>query len=181
MFPQYNEKKTTQIAAYLLQKAGGVMHYLKLLKLLYLLDRAALKVWREPLTNDKYYSMRHGPVLSNTYDRIRYRSPIDVDSYWYNCISEPKNYQVKLITPCSVSELSPAEIQLIDIIYRQFGDWDRWKLRDYCHTLPEYKQTTSSIPIDLKEILLAIGKNEDEINQIEIELKDQAYLDALFG
>lgn len=181
MLPQYNEKKTTQIAAYLLEKAGGEMHFLKLLKLLYLIDRAAFQTWGESLTNDTYYSMPHGPVLSNTYNRIRYRSPIDVDSEWYRCVSEPRYHKVTLTHSCGVSELSQAEIELIDTIYRQFGHWDRWALRNYCHTLPEYQETTSSIPISIDEILLAVGKGESEITDIKLELEDQAYLDSLLG
>lgn len=181
MFPQYNEKKTTQIAAMLLERAGGEMQYLKLLKLLYLIDRAAFEAWSMPLTNDTYYSMRHGPVLSHTYDQIRYRSPLETDSYWFRHISEPKNYRLNLISTCGVSELSPAEINLIDEIYKKFGSWDQWKLRDHCHTLPEYKRTNSSIPINLDEILKAIGKTEEEITEIVTDLKDQAYLDSLLG
>jgi len=181
MLPDYNEKKTTQIAALLLERAGGEMQYLKLLKLLYLIDRAAFEVWGMPLTNDAYYSMRHGPVLSHTYDRIRYRSPLETDSYWYRHISEPKNYRLNLISRCDVSELSPAEINLIDVIYGKFGSWDQWKLRDFCHTLPEYKKTTSSVPINLNEILKAIGKTDEEITEIVIDLEEQAYLDSLLG
>jgi hypothetical protein len=38
VYPQYKEKKATQIAARLLQLHGGRMEYLKLLKLLYFVD-----------------------------------------------------------------------------------------------------------------------------------------------
>ncbi len=48
-YPEYREEKTTQLAAYLLSKHNGRMEYIKLIKLLYMIDRAALDKWGEPL------------------------------------------------------------------------------------------------------------------------------------
>ena len=67
MRPRFNEKKTTQLAARVLElRATGKMHYIKLIKILYHVDREALKRWGHPLTYDYYVSMNQGPVLSNT-------------------------------------------------------------------------------------------------------------------
>jgi len=40
------------------------MKYLGLLKLLYLADRDALKEIERPITGDRYFSLKNGPVLS---------------------------------------------------------------------------------------------------------------------
>ncbi len=54
---RFNERKATQAAAYLLQMRGGTMSYMKLIKLLYLADRAALVRFGRPITTDRYVSM----------------------------------------------------------------------------------------------------------------------------
>ena len=55
------------------------MSYLKLIKMLYFLDREALLRWGRPVTTDRYVSMDNGPVVSRIYDLIRrnrLRAPI---------------------------------------------------------------------------------------------------------
>ena len=68
----FNEAKAAQAAARLLKKRGGKMAYMKLIKLLYLVDREALRRWGRPVTTDRYVSMDHGPVLSSTLDLINH-------------------------------------------------------------------------------------------------------------
>ena len=53
----FNEEKATQVAGALLLKAGGDMPYLKLIKLLYFVDREALLRWGRPVTTDRLVSM----------------------------------------------------------------------------------------------------------------------------
>lgn len=50
MRPRFNEAKSAQLAAVILQMRGGTMHYMKLIKLMYLVDREALISWGRPLT-----------------------------------------------------------------------------------------------------------------------------------
>ena len=67
---RFDEKKATQAASGFLVLSGGKLNYLKLIKLLYLLDRATLLAWGRTVTGDHYYSMKHGPVLSEVLDLI---------------------------------------------------------------------------------------------------------------
>lgn len=75
MVLRFNERRATEAAAKFLKLRGGRMSYLKLIKLLYLLDREALLRWGRPVTTDRYVSMDNGPVVSRIYDLIR-RSPL---------------------------------------------------------------------------------------------------------
>ncbi len=68
---RFDEEKATEAAALILSLRGGQMHYMKLIKLLYLLDREALSRWGIPVTTDTYVSMDHGPVVSAIYNLIR--------------------------------------------------------------------------------------------------------------
>ena len=50
--PDFNEAKAVQIAGFFLRLAGGEMNYMKLIKLMYLVDRTALAEWGRSLTYD---------------------------------------------------------------------------------------------------------------------------------
>jgi uncharacterized phage-associated protein len=65
---RFQRKRATQAAARLLDRRGGRMSYMQLLKLMYLADRNAILAYGRPTTYDWYVSMDHGPVLSQTYN-----------------------------------------------------------------------------------------------------------------
>ena len=160
----FNERKTTQIASLLLSMNGGKMNYMKLIKLLYIIDRKALLEWGFPLTFDKYVSMPKGPVLSNTYNLIMEGVQNKEESYWYSFISEPSYYSVELIAEPNDVELSIAEIELITKIDSEYKDKDQWEMVDIVHELPEWIDPEgSSIPINYKDILREAGKTASEI------------------
>jgi len=176
----FNERKATEAAARLLKLRGGRMSYMKLIKLLYLVDREALLRWGEPVTTDRYVSMDRGPVVSRIYSLINEGAPPGVESVWEKHISPPENYEVFLRREPEPSELSPAEEALIDGVFLKFGRMSRWELVDYCHELPEWKNPEgSALPIDTSDILRASGKSREEIGEIEGELEELAAIDPL--
>lgn len=149
------------------------MNYMKLIKLLYLMDRTALARWGHPVTYDRYVSMPHGPVLSTTLDRINEEDDPDRPSFWSKFVSPPHGYCVSLVADPSDDDLSAAETGLIDDIYRQFGNMSQWQLRDYCHaSLSEWTDPEgSSVAIHYRDILQAVGKTEAEAEEIVAELE----------
>ena len=169
---RFNEAKTAQTAARLLKNCGGSLNYMKLLKLLYLVDREALEQWGRPVTTDRYVSMDKGPVLSRTFDLITYGAAPGETSTWNTLISPARGYSVSLLTENPPDEeLSRAEEELIDGVCQRFGAMDQWSLVDYVHTLPEWHDPEgTSTPIEYSDILRALGKSEDEISEIEGEL-----------
>jgi len=56
--------KATEAACLLLEKSGGQINIMKLVKLMYLLDRFSLDRRGVPVTGGDYLSMRNGPVTS---------------------------------------------------------------------------------------------------------------------
>ena len=163
----YREDKATQAAARLLQLAGGTLNHMKLIKLLYLADRKALLQFGRPITFDWYVSMAHGPVLSFTLDKINDSPPPDGTSYWHRFISERQDHQVTLLGPSPRDQLSPAEEQVLDAVWREFGTMNQWELRDYSHSLPEWRDPKgSSLPIQISDILLGEGFSEDEAREV---------------
>ena len=174
---KFNEIKTTQTATFLLNKSGGKMNYMKLIKLLYLIDREALIHWGRTLTCDTYFSMKHGPVLSNVLDIIIYGEK--ATSYWYKYITEPKNYEIELKDELPRQDtLSKREIKLIDEIFDDFNEFNEWEMVDICHDiLPEWKDVgETSEQIEIDDILTAEKKSEEEINSIKEEILNLEYV-----
>jgi len=180
---KFNEKKTTQAASRLLRCADGQMNYMKLIKLLYLTDRKALIQWSRPVTGAKYYSMKLGPVLSEVLDLLNEKPFPGREGFWVQHISAPSDYEVKLIQEAGNDELSEAEEELIDEVYREFGRFDQFRLSDYLHMiLPEWKHVTEGcLPIPYADILEAGKKSPEEISAIESELADVQLIHSLFS
>jgi len=179
---QFSEEKTTQAAALFLKCAGGKMNYMKLIKLLYLADRKALEKWERPITGDSYISMRHGPVLSNVLDFISNEDDPDNPSFWSAFIKQ-SGYDVELSGEPQDGELSQREIDLINDIFRQYKDMNKWALVKYLHeTLPEWEDPDcTSIPIRVEDILKALGKTELDINIINDEVGTHAFAKKIFA
>lgn len=179
---RYREDKATQAAARLLRLRGGKMSHLKLIKLLYLLDREAFVRLGRPVTHDSYSSMPHGPVPSFTLDRIN-EPEESAGSYWDAHIAPKVNHEVRLRDPESAprDQLSPAEEALIDEVFAKFGRMTRWQLRDYTHTLPEWEDPRgSSRPIDPAIFLRHAGYSDEDVAELEGELNHLALADQLF-
>lgn len=166
---QFRQEKATQAAARLLKKRGGRMSYMKLLKLLYLADRKALVEHSRPITYDRYVSMDHGPVLSQTYNLMVSEESPNAPSYWRQYISGPDNYEVRLLVEePPASELSPAQLEVLDSVYNEFGKLGRWDLVDFTHHLPEWRHPHgSSVPISVHDVLRAAGLDYDDISGVD--------------
>jgi len=151
------------------------MSYLKLIKLLYWVDRSALLEWGRPVTTDNYASMPHGPVVSRIYNLITEGVRPGEEGPWHRHISEPKNYEVSLLSDPGTDELSEAEEQLIDRIFAEHGKKSRWELRDQSHSLPEWEDPDgSALPIEYHDILIRNGKTAIEAKVVEDELEGLA-------
>ncbi len=178
---RYREDRTTQAAARLLRQHDNQMPYLKLLKLLYLADRKALAELGRPISFDYFVSMPQGPVLSRTYDLMVGEQPdASRPSYWRQYISEPEGYNVGLIRETPNDQLSPAEESILDQVFAEYGRWDRWRLVAYTHTLPEYQDSKgSSLPIELRDILMAQNVTEEDAEAVEAALAAESAADLL--
>jgi len=185
MVLRFNERRATEASARLLKLRGGRMSYLKLIKLLYLLDREALLRWGRPVTTDRYVSIGRwpgddGPVVSRVYDLIREEPAPGSDPVWRHYISAPSGFEVALIAEPETDELSRAEEALIDEVFSKFGKLSRWDLVKISHELPEWQdQKGGAIPIEYRDILRAGNKTESEIAVVESELEALAFTEAM--
>lgn len=178
---QFNELKATQAASRFLALGRGKMLYIKLLKLLYLLDRAALWKWGRPVTTGRYENMEHGPVVMNVYELIT--GPPDPGGIWHGHISRT-GYWVRLLKDAGITELSRAEDALLVAIFKKFGAKNRREIIYYCHHhLPEWKDPGKGrkTPLEVTDILKAGNKPDSEIEEILSELESLAIVERMIS
>ncbi len=175
---KFNEEKATEAASFLLHLNGGKMNYMKMIKLLYLIDRKALEKWERPVTNDTYYSMKDGQILSNVLDLAKNNF---IGKYWHSHIAKSGRYWVELISELKeLKKLSPAEVELIESVYGELGKLDPFDLGRRTKEGAEYQETQSSIKTTLDNLLSALKYDNEDIERINETLGEKAYLDALF-
>ena len=178
----FKEEKTTQIASYLLNKAGGTMSHLKLMKLIYLADRFSYQRYGKPISGDLAVSMNHGPVLSATYDLMK---GVRKSEYWNNWISPIINNELSLNNQNDLlcfDLLSKAVTKILDEVFAQFGYKTTWEIRDDTHEFPEWEDPKgSSKPIPVSAILRAVGINSDMIERILVRLEENDALDRVLA
>ena len=62
----FTTRKVAQMAAYFAECSGGTINILKLIKLMYLADRESMHRHGTPISFDRFVSMDHGPVPSQS-------------------------------------------------------------------------------------------------------------------
>jgi len=180
---QYNEKMAAQIAAFFTFRQGGAIEILKLMKLMYLAERESFKRYGEPLTGDSLYSMDNGPNVSKTYDTCKNKI---VSEYWRTWMRDRDGNLLSLIEnkdPTDrLSELSIADLEILDSIWGKFGGMTAGQLVDYTHTnCPEWKDPKgSSIFMPYKELLSILGYEDSVISELEERITEQKNIDNYF-
>ena len=175
---RFNERKAAAAAALLLDREGGSMDYMRLVKLLYLAERESLKRLARPLIGDTYYALDQGPIPSRVLDLCKYTS----SGPWAGQIERTGLWAVRLRKPPELGPLSNAEIAVLDDVFKAFRDMDQWALSTMTHAFPEWRDPHGSrIEILPAEILAAIGKTPEEARDILEDAAHDARVDAAFG
>jgi hypothetical protein len=178
---RFNERKAAEAAAHLLAMRGGKMHYIKLLKLLYLADRQCLIETGFTITGDRMVSMPKGPVLSEVYDLILEEPRDPGASPWLAFVSPPTpDYKVELRQqPPAIGELSDYEIGILRGVFGRYGGMYRFDLVDLVHELPEWEDPHgSSLPIEPAKILWLAGQDRVQITTAVAEAEHAFLVDV---
>ena len=178
--PKFKERKTTQVAAWIVHACGGKMDVGELLALLYLIDREALKRWGRPVTFDRPFNLPLGPTPSATYDMVRHPSK---GRYWSSSFAAPQHNVIRLISPdTGVDELSQAEIDLVQDIFRDFGRKSFGELKTHLQSLPEFHAPSEyPTPINWDTLLRAVGWKGEDLEEIKRELEASAKFESAIG
>ena len=181
---RFQISKATEAACEFLERAGGQINIMKLVKLLYLLDRASLDQRGIPVVGGDYLSLRNGPVTSEVLDLINAgRLSGEADVRWEHCVSDRKNHEIKLEQKPERQQLSEAEVEIIDAVWREHGHRDQWQLMEWCHShCGEWTPLAKgSAPISVERIALALGKPPEIIQKLSREVVEMNQLDEIFA
>lgn len=85
---------------------------MRFIKLMYLSDRKVMELYGFPISGDHYFSTWISDVADHKVEMWRTFSSVD-----------------------ELGELSPAEIESMDIIFGQYGGWDAFRLCDETHRI----------------------------------------------
>jgi uncharacterized phage-associated protein len=186
----FDEKRTAQAAAFLLNRAGGQLHVLTLMKLMYLSERESLRKYGDTITGDSFVSMQNGPVLSMMLNMLNGFVKTTQDG-WDRWISDRAEHLVELNTERraanfedTLDALSESDVECLDAVWRQFGHMSRWKLVEYTHSdaCPEWENPgNSSRPIPMSRVLKAVGYKPEEVEALTKRLHGQQQISAAFG
>ena len=179
----FNARKATQVAALFITKEGGSLNIMKLVKLVYLLDRLSISKRGIPVLGGDYFSMKNGPVSSESLDLINsgelYGQPTD----WSNFISSRQVHTVGLLADPGTDRLSESEMEFVNTIYAEHGRRDQFQLRDWCHeNCAEWHPITQGRKeISVQNILDVAGWDQNEISFFIREAQVGAELDAMLA
>jgi uncharacterized phage-associated protein len=182
----YNKRKSAQLAAYFAKQEGGRINYMKLLKLMYLVEREALLSYGYSVTEDDLVLMKFGPVLSGAYDALK--SQHTNQDEWSFLFQSASGYDVTLKTPQlsrdDFDHLSDYEVGVAANIWERFKNHDQWSLAEYTHTLPEWKDPLEyglkKLPLTRETIALGENLKPEVAKEISEEIESQRRISHLF-
>lgn len=147
-----NPQKSLAAITYVVSKLPGV-EKVKLMKLLYLAERAHFIEYGVPITGDRLVAMQHGP-LPSTALRIVNGEAVLPEHVVFGAIHVSDNRVTPRETGVT-NALSVAERQSLDAVVAKWGHLGPWRVRDMTHELPEFKscfRAQTSTPIPYEEI-----------------------------
>jgi len=176
--------KATVVACQFLQREGGSINIMKLVKLVYLLDRLSLARRGIAVVGGAYFSLPNGPITSEFLDLINSGCLWGLqDCRWEEFISDRQNHEIALVKEPGRNHLSDAEIDLVDAVYQEHGTKDQWQLRQWCHEHCEewtpLEQGRERIAID--RIARALGKTDEQIARLREQAEELHFLSSAFA
>ena len=182
----YSEKRAVQTAAFFISRASGTIEILKLMKLMYLAERESLVRYGEPIMGDVLVSMKHGPGLSKTLDHINGFTDSE-EGVWESWISARAGHKLGLQPTHGpgdqLTQLSDADMEILNFIWNKFGNYDKYKLRDITHQIclewEDPGETSQLIPYS--RVLNCAGYKPEVIRELEQRMRDEEELDKMFS
>ena len=163
-----NIEKLMQAAGYILKKYKYRLNYTKLMKLLYLADKEALKESNRSISGDSYVCMKSGPVLSGLYDLIKGKHSDTGAQLAWNTRYSTDGYDLTAnFDRLPEKKLSPFEKRVMDKIDAKFHRKPYDYMINYVHNpdmCPEWKDPGyTSVPLKVEDILKSVGRTDEEI------------------
>lgn len=174
-----NIEKSLDVMHYFAKKLGDSVTDVKLMKLMYFSDRKALLETGFPITDDCYYIMNRGPILSSTLDHLNSYTD-EIASIFEKPVTKiEEGYTVKEIKVKESSNriyeyLAEIEVSVLDSIFDELSGMSTNEIVQYAHDdqiCPEWRfPSGSSIPLQIETILRHHGVEREEAEQMAQEI-----------
>jgi uncharacterized phage-associated protein len=181
MFVKIDQQKAIEAAGVLLRLTKYCeMDRKRLLALLFLSEREAIKQTGRPLIGGRISALPFGPIHSEVYSLIQGAGRNQAE--WSRHFENEK-YRVRLAdSGIGVSSLSRFEIALLNEISAKYDGYGTWDVAEASHTSDYHKNyiqgTSTTIP--LEDIIDSVGRTTDKESILQ-DLQDSAAFDAFFG
>ncbi len=181
MFLRFDRLKAVQAAAIIAAAEGNRIGKLRLLKLLYIAERRAIKETGRPLLGARSVAMDHGPLHSELLNMMN--GVLNDTREWNKHFKNVNLREFALRQPSENGTLSRYEIELLKAVVSEHEQFDDWQIVEITHQFPEwvarYKQGTSS-EIPMSDIIDAVGRSDDKAAILQ-DLKDDRAFDKFFA
>lgn len=160
----FDEPTAAHAAALLLQRHGGRMPYVKLVKLLYLADREALVETGAPITGDRFASMQHGPALCRVLELIEDENPAP-GSAWRDAVRRERFDAVLACFP-EGKRLSEYAEGVLEGVSASCGRLEESEVVARTQALPEWSDPgpgERAVPIDPADVMRHAGLSEADV------------------
>jgi uncharacterized phage-associated protein len=181
MFLPFDRTKAVQAAAVATIAEGSRVGKLRLLKLLYIADRSAIRDFGRPILGAKAVAMDHGPLHSEMLNMINGTLPNTRE--WDRHFKRSGPREIHLSKAPDNGTLSRHEVELLQEIVARHEKIDDWALSQLTHEFPEWKlhiNKGTSTHIPLEDIIDAVGRREDK-ESILADLRDDMAFDSFFA
>ena len=136
------ERQAAQLAAALILKAGRAIGVVRLMKLMYLAEREAMRRSGLPMVFDDIYAMREGMALSRTFDLMTVKQDTPTTGEWARHIAPPSHRGIDIcqgVGDSSLDRLSGSDMKVVGSVWEQHGTSSRDQLvHEVHHRLDEW-------------------------------------------
>jgi len=183
----FNYKKSVQALNLIALKSGGIVNKMKAIKLIWLADRLHLRKYGRTITGDVYFALPHGPIPSTTKDILTQNSfTLSEDEFTYidEYLTILGKYEYQSCKEPYYKVFSQTDIASIEDIFKFYGKYDQYELRDISHRFPEWKrweqkigQTNSRFLMDYRDFFKDPPINSSIFKE---DPEDLALIESLF-
>lgn len=162
----FEEDRAGQAAAWLLRRNGEPMPALKLVALLYLVDRKSFIESTYPLTGDEFVAAEDGPTL-RTLRQLASGAPCSAGREWKRYVQPVAEHQWTHTREDDCGALSERDCERLDVVFERHRTATYDELCELARCFPEWRPPAEATePIDPAIILRHAGYEETDIEEV---------------
>ena len=166
----FDAGKAAQVAAFFVDKHDNqTADKLKLVKLLYLSERASIRDRGRPMFYDEFYSLEYGPICSSALDGINNKADKAV---WSQYLERVNTRTLKATHPDpNLDRISKSDREILDSVWVSFGWMSPIQIRNWTHkNCAEYVEVgrKNRLPISYSDVFGALGYTDPDAQEERI-------------